>query len=112
VTRAFGAEGVGFEPTEPGGSTVFETVRFGRSRIPPPATLTVVTSEPPRCLASASTPRTAAGRLGHDASVLLRICGHVIPARDREAAAILGQLMRGEAEASGASPGADGADEQ
>src|SRR5436853_4968992 len=29
------AEGVGFEPTEPGGSTVFETVRFGRSRIPP-----------------------------------------------------------------------------
>jgi hypothetical protein len=28
---------VGFEPTEPGGSTVFETVRFGRSRIPPGA---------------------------------------------------------------------------
>src|SRR5256885_16173589 len=35
VTWTFGAEGVGFEPTEPGGSTVFETVRFGRSRIPP-----------------------------------------------------------------------------
>ena len=40
-------------------------------------------------------PRTAAGRLGHDASVLLRIYGHVIPARDREAAEILGQLMAG-----------------
>lgn len=50
-------------------------------------------------------PRTAAGRLGHDASVLLRIYGHVIPARDREAAEILGKLMRGDAEASGASAG-------
>jgi site-specific DNA recombinase len=29
------AEGVGFEPTVPGGTTVFETARFGRSRIPP-----------------------------------------------------------------------------
>jgi hypothetical protein len=40
-------------------------------------------------------PRTAAGRLGHDASVLLRIYGHMIPARDREAAEILGRLMSG-----------------
>ena len=29
------AEGVGFEPTVPGGTMVFETIRFGRSRIPP-----------------------------------------------------------------------------
>ncbi len=29
------AEGVGFEPTEPGGSAVFKTARFVRSRIPP-----------------------------------------------------------------------------
>jgi integrase len=35
-------------------------------------------------------PRTAAGRLGHDTSMLLRIYGHVIPAKDKEAAAILG----------------------
>src|SRR5439155_13429696 len=33
------AEGVGFEPTVPEGTTVFETVRFGRSRIPPGASL-------------------------------------------------------------------------
>ena len=31
LTWAFSAEGVGFEPTEPGGSTVFETVRGNRS---------------------------------------------------------------------------------
>src|SRR5947209_20105728 len=30
-----GAEGVGFEPTVACATTVFETVRFGRSRIPP-----------------------------------------------------------------------------
>ncbi len=30
-----GAEGVGFEPTVPFDTTVFETVRFVRSRIPP-----------------------------------------------------------------------------
>src|SRR5437660_8143668 len=35
------AEGVGFEPTVPGGTTVFETVRFGRSRIPPEGSLPV-----------------------------------------------------------------------
>ncbi len=29
------AEGVGFEPTVPCDTPVFETVRFGRSRIPP-----------------------------------------------------------------------------
>jgi hypothetical protein len=29
------AEGVGFEPTVPCDTTVFETVRFGHSRIPP-----------------------------------------------------------------------------
>src|SRR5437870_7930875 len=33
------AEGVGFEPTVPEGTTVFETVRFGRSRIPPGGSL-------------------------------------------------------------------------
>ena len=30
-----GAAGVGFEPTEPRGSTVFKTARFDRSRTPP-----------------------------------------------------------------------------
>ena len=34
-TQVIAAEGVGFEPTVPGGTTVFETVRFGRSRTPP-----------------------------------------------------------------------------
>ena len=33
------AEGVGFEPTVPCDTTVFETVRFVRSRIPPPVRL-------------------------------------------------------------------------
>ncbi len=42
-------------------------------------------------------PRLIAGRLGHDASVLLRIYSHVIPARDQAAAQLLGELMRGEA---------------
>lgn len=42
-------------------------------------------------------PRLIAGRLGHDASVLLRIYSHVIPARDQAAAQLLGQLMKGEA---------------
>jgi integrase len=42
-------------------------------------------------------PRLVAGRLGHDASVLLRIYSHVIPARDQAAAQLLGELMRGEA---------------
>lgn len=41
-------------------------------------------------------PRLVAGRLGHDASVLLRIYSHVIPARDQAAAELLGELMRGE----------------
>ena len=41
-------------------------------------------------------PRLIAGRLGHDASVLLRIYSHVIPARDQAAAQLLGELMRGE----------------
>jgi integrase len=45
-------------------------------------------------------PRLIAGRLGHDASVLLRIYSHVIPARDQAAAEILGQLMRGPADSS------------
>jgi hypothetical protein len=36
-----------------------------------------------------------AGRLGHDASVLLRIYSHVVPARDQAAAQLLGELMRG-----------------
>ena len=35
-------------------------------------------------------PRLVAGRLGHDASVLLRIYSHVIPARDQIAAQLLG----------------------
>jgi integrase len=39
-------------------------------------------------------PRLIAGRLGHDASVLLRVYSHVVPARDQAAAEILGQLMR------------------
>ena len=30
-----GAEGVGFEPTVPCDTTVFETARFGHSRTPP-----------------------------------------------------------------------------
>ena len=34
---ALRAEEVGFEPTVPCRTTVFETVRFGRSRTPPPA---------------------------------------------------------------------------
>jgi integrase len=42
-------------------------------------------------------PGLVAGRLGHDASVLLRIYSHVIPARDQAAAQLLGELMRGEA---------------
>jgi integrase len=40
-------------------------------------------------------PRLVAGRLGHDASVLLRIYSHVSPARDQQAARILGELMQG-----------------
>ena len=35
VLRHHTAEGVGFEPTVPCDTTVFETVRFVRSRIPP-----------------------------------------------------------------------------
>jgi hypothetical protein len=35
----FAAEGVGFEPTEARASTVFKTVPFGRSGIPPAARL-------------------------------------------------------------------------
>jgi integrase len=42
-------------------------------------------------------PRLIAGRLGHDASVLLRIYSHVIPARDQAAAQLLGELISGEA---------------
>ncbi len=42
-------------------------------------------------------PRLVAGRLGHDASVLLRIYSHVVPARDQAAAQLLGELMSGEA---------------
>jgi integrase len=42
-------------------------------------------------------PRLVAGRLGHDASVLLRIYSHVIPARDQAAARLLGELMQGQA---------------
>lgn len=42
-------------------------------------------------------PRLVAGRLGHDASVLLRIYSHVVPARDQAAAQLLGELMAGEA---------------
>jgi integrase len=45
-------------------------------------------------------PRLVAGRLGHDASVLLRIYSHVIPARDQAAAQLLGELMQGETAAS------------
>ncbi len=40
-------------------------------------------------------PRLVAGRLGHDASVLLKIYSHVIPARDQAAAQLLGELMSG-----------------
>ena len=42
-------------------------------------------------------PKLVAGRLGHDASVLLRIYSHVIPTRDQAAAQLLGELMSGEA---------------
>jgi integrase len=42
-------------------------------------------------------PRLVAGRLGHDASVLLRIYSHVIPARDQAAAQLMGELMSGDA---------------
>ena len=35
VTRLFVAEEVGFEPTVPVDTAVFETARFGRSRTPP-----------------------------------------------------------------------------
>src|SRR5207237_7081983 len=33
--HVYGAEGVGFEPTVTCATMVFETIRFGRSRIPP-----------------------------------------------------------------------------
>ncbi len=35
LTCSFAAEGVGFEPTVTCATMVFETIRFGRSRIPP-----------------------------------------------------------------------------
>ena len=35
LTCPFVAEGVGFEPTVTCATMVFETIRFGRSRIPP-----------------------------------------------------------------------------
>ena len=35
LTCSFVAEGVGFEPTVTCATMVFETIRFGRSRIPP-----------------------------------------------------------------------------
>src|SRR5207245_3414334 len=35
LTCSFDAEGVGFEPTVTCATMVFETIRFGRSRIPP-----------------------------------------------------------------------------
>ena len=38
--------------------------------------------------------RTVAGRLGHrDASTTLRVYSHVLPERDREAAAVLGRAL-------------------
>ena len=48
------AEGGGFEPPEPGGSTVFKTVAFVRSAIPPGTKL-------PAC---GSAPRVEAGTVG------------------------------------------------
>jgi tRNA(adenine34) deaminase len=39
VTRSALAEEVGFEPTVPGDTAVFETARFGRSRTPPSRSL-------------------------------------------------------------------------
>jgi tRNA(adenine34) deaminase len=39
VTRSHLAEEVGFEPTVPGDTAVFETARFGRSRTPPSSSL-------------------------------------------------------------------------
>ena len=39
VTRFFAAEEVGFEPTVPVDTAVFETARFGRSRTPPSKSL-------------------------------------------------------------------------
>ena len=39
VTRLFVAEEVGFEPTVPVDTAVFETARFGRSRTPPSTSL-------------------------------------------------------------------------
>ncbi len=49
LNKHYLAEGVGFEPTVPCDTTVFETVRFVRSRIPPPERL-------------AATPDTAGSR--------------------------------------------------
>src|SRR5580704_303798 len=48
------AEGVGFEPTVPCDTTVFETVRFVRSRIPPTA---IRGSDQPLSTSSDSEPR-------------------------------------------------------
>lgn len=47
-------------------------------------------------LAAGIDPRAIAARHGHDASVLLRVYAHALPARDQEAARVLGELMTGE----------------
>ena len=45
TVRPTDAERVGFEPTEPCSSTVFETVRFGRSRTSPSSAQTIADVE-------------------------------------------------------------------
>ena len=58
----------------------------------------VRTSRPHSLSAAGIDPRPVAGRLAHDASVLVRIDSRVIPARDQAAAAgLLGELLSGEA---------------
>lgn len=46
-------------------------------------------------LAAGIDPKNIAARQGHDASLLLRVYGHAIPARDQAAAQFLGELMGG-----------------
>jgi hypothetical protein len=46
LTCTFMAEGVGFEPTVTCATMVFETIRFGRSRIPPGGIVTAGHSAP------------------------------------------------------------------
>ncbi|MGH9919557.1 MAG: tyrosine-type recombinase/integrase [Nitrososphaerales archaeon] len=48
----------------------------------------------PELIAGGHDVRTVAGRLGHaDASITLRVYSHVLPERDRQAAAALGRAL-------------------